>query len=135
MKRFEFLEHTADLKFKAYGTTLAECFSNASCAMFEAMFADYTIDDGESRQIIIEAADMQTLLHDWLSELLFILYSENLVCGNFSVEIEDNKLKASFNCDDIEKHHFQSEVKAVTYHEMIIKEEAGLWSAQVICDT
>lgn len=135
MKRYEFLEHTADLKFKAYGTTLAECFSNAACAMFEAMFADYTIKDGKHRQIVLEADDLQALLHDWLSELLFILYSENLVCGNFSVEIEGNKLKASFDCDDIDKHNFQSEVKAVTYHEMIIKEEAGLFSAQVICDT
>ena len=37
MKQYEFLEHTADVKFRAYGKTLEEAFSNAALATSAVM--------------------------------------------------------------------------------------------------
>ena len=36
-KQYEYLEHTADVKFLAYGKTLEEVFENAALAMFNVM--------------------------------------------------------------------------------------------------
>ena len=33
MKQYEYLEHTAEAKFAAYGKTIEEAFSNAAIAM------------------------------------------------------------------------------------------------------
>ena len=38
MKCFEFLEHTADAKFKAYGRNLEHAFMNAAYAMSSIMY-------------------------------------------------------------------------------------------------
>lgn len=136
MKGFEFLERTGDLKFRAYGKSIGECFSNAANAMFTAMFGDYNVESGGRREVLLDAKDNETLLHDWLSELLYLLYAENLVSGNFSVRVEGNRLTASFDCEKLTgKFRFNSEVKAVTYHELFIKEGNGDWTAQVVCDT
>ena len=37
MKTYEFLPHTADVKFLAYGKTLEEAFQNAALATFQVM--------------------------------------------------------------------------------------------------
>ncbi|MDD5257347.1 MAG: archease, partial [Methanothrix soehngenii] len=36
---FEYLEHTADVKFRAYGTTPDQMLSNAAAALFGAMIS------------------------------------------------------------------------------------------------
>ena len=39
MKRYELVDHTADMMVKAYGSSLEECFANAAFALF-----DQTVD-------------------------------------------------------------------------------------------
>jgi SHS2 domain-containing protein len=35
---------------------------------------------------------------------------------------------------DLKKHHFHTEVKAVTYHQFIVLNEDGIWKARVVFD-
>lgn len=137
MREFEFLEHTADLKFRAYGETLEECFANAARAVFSAIINIDKIDVLEEREIILEGTDIETLLHDWLSELIFLFSTENVLFKDFSVSISGNKLSGIARGEkfDTKKHTIETEVKAVTYHAMKIKEESGQWTAEVVCDT
>jgi SHS2 domain-containing protein len=37
MDKFKFLEHTADIKFQAFGKTKEEAFKNSAFAMFYSM--------------------------------------------------------------------------------------------------
>ena len=37
MKQYEFLEHTADILFKAYGSSFEEALSNSALALFETV--------------------------------------------------------------------------------------------------
>lgn len=137
-KKFEFLDHTADLKFIAYGKTLASCFENSALAMFSAI-VDLDSVVIEEHGIDLEAEELEILLHDWLSELLFLFTTEEFLPKKFNVSINKNKnykLHAVVSGEkfDNKKHYIKAEVKAVTYHEMVVEKKGDIWTAQVVCD-
>ena len=72
-KKFEFLEHTADLEFVSSGRTLNEVFENSALAFFTSILNLNSIEIKLNRKIGVSANDIETLLHDWLNELLFLL--------------------------------------------------------------
>ncbi|MFW6121886.1 MAG: archease [Petrotogales bacterium] len=118
MKRYELIEHTADVAIKAYGKTVAKAFENAAIGMFDIITDNSTIDDIGQYDIQIEATDKEQLLVDWLSELLFLSSAKNLVFGNFNVTIKDEHLTARVFGEEFDssKHRIGTEIKAVTYH-------------------
>ena len=133
---FEFLEHTADLRFRAWGGSLDECFENSARAMWSAVIGPDTVSAETEKKMELEADSVEVLLHDFLSELLFLFETEGLVFKDFDVSIQDKRLSAVAKGErfDHKKHKIETEIKAVTYHEMLIKEENGEWSATVLCD-
>jgi SHS2 domain-containing protein len=138
-KQFEYIEHTADLRFKSYGKTLGECFSNAAKAMFNAIINQSTVKPQQVKTIKLSSPKLELLMHDWLSEALFYFEGEGLIFSDFKVEIKENKgyeLTGTLSGEkfDSKRHMILTEIKAVTYHEMRIKEEKGIWSAEVLCD-
>lgn len=140
--KFEFFDVTADVGYRAYGKTMDEAFENAALALFEVMTDTTNIKPLMEKKIELEAEDAYALLYDWLSELIFIHDSENLIFFQFKVKItiknnETYILNASvwgepFN---LEKNESREEVKAATYHLMEIKEENEYVRLQVILDT
>jgi SHS2 domain-containing protein len=140
--RFEYLEHTADAKFRAYGRTIEEAFENAALAMFNVMIATDHVREVVSKKIEVTSADLEGLLVDWLSELLYLFDAEQVVFGKFAVErIKENNGEYSLSGSasgepiDLSRHEFDTEVKAVTYNELNIEETPGGWEVQVVVDT
>lgn len=140
--RFEYLEHTADAKFRAYGRTIEEAFENAALAMFNVMIATDHVRELVSKKIEVTSADLDGLLVDWLSELLYLFDAEQVVFGKFAVErIKEDSGEyslsgaASGEPIDLARHEFDTEVKAVTYNELKIEETAHGWAVQVVVDT
>ena len=142
--KFEFFDVTADVGYKAYGNSLGNAFENAAIAMFEVITDTSTIKYSVEKQIELEAEDKQALLYDWLSELLFFHDAEYLVFSKFYVKIyskvdEDPEiyfLVATALGEEFDplRHERRSEVKAVTYHMMDIKDENLNVMLQVILD-
>lgn len=138
-KDFEFLEHTADLKFRSYGKTLDACFENAAKAMFSSILDLSSVIVKIERRIEINSSSLETLLHDFLSEILFLFETEDLVFREFHVSIKKNreyqisaKLKGEkFNP---KRQGIMTDIKAVTYHEMRIEKKDSEWVADVLCD-
>lgn len=140
-KKYEYLYHTADAKFRAYGKTLEEAFENAALAMFNVMIDTSILKLDQMREIELTSQDIEILLVDWLSELLYLLEVDNIVFGRFEVHgIEKTEeglslsAHASGETIDISRHRFDTQVKAVTFHELDIKRDDG-FSVQVIVDT
>ncbi len=141
-KGYEYLEHTADAKFRAYGTTLEEAFQNAAVAMFNVMIDTGTISDEVSEKIELTSADLDGLLVDWLSELLYLFEVEQVVFGKFKIDCiteHDGGYSLSANAFgeplDLTRHKFDTEVKAVTYNELKVEETMDGWVVQVVVDT
>jgi SHS2 domain-containing protein len=120
MKSYELIDHTADVGIKAYGKSLSESFENAAKAMFDIITDNSEIENIGQYNIELESDNLEQLLVDWLSELLFLNSANNIVFGFFKVEIDEktNKLSAKVFGEkfDISKHKIGTEIKAVTYH-------------------
>ncbi|AIF68978.1 archease [Palaeococcus pacificus DY20341] len=141
MGKWEHYAHTADVGIRGYGETLEEAFENVAIALFEIMVDTNRVEKREVREVEAEGEDLQALLYNFLEELLILHDTEGLVFSDFEVRIEKTldgyKLKAKAYGEplDLEKHEPKEEVKAITYHEMEIKQlEGGTWVAQLVPD-
>jgi SHS2 domain-containing protein len=146
MKRFKFLEHTADVKFQAFGKTIEEAFENSAFALKETICGDLEIKEKEKRIINIKQKDFESLLYSFLEEILYLLDAENFIIGKISkIKIDKFSLKATILGDYASEYEFTNSVKAVTYNDMFIRTEKEpdlrdrnkkieFWRAQVVLD-
>ena len=92
MKIYELIDHTADVGVKAYGKSLPEAFENAAKGMFDIITDSSEIESIGQFDINLEAPNIEQLLVDWLSELLYLHSAQNLVFGFFKImEFDDKK--------------------------------------------
>jgi SHS2 domain-containing protein len=139
MKPFEFVDlTTADVAFIAYGKDLNELFANAALAMFEVMIDTKKVERKIEEMVSIDGYDLESLMFNWLNELLYISDSKNLAFSYFDVKIDASNFKLKAICKgeeiDPKKHETRTVVKAATYHQMKIWKENETWKAQVILD-
>ena len=137
MKPYDIIDHTADICIKAYGETLSEAFENAAKSMFDTITDNSEIESIGEYDIELKASDLEQLLVDWLSELLFLHGANNLVFGFFSVNLDKKncKLKAKVFGEpfNLSKHKIGVEIKAVTYHMLEVKNKRP-YHVQVLYD-
>jgi len=135
MKNYEFLEHTADEKFRAYGKTLEEAFINAALATAKIM-TDDKVKPTIEKKIEIKVNTKEKLLYQFLEELLFYVDTEGFILSEVKdLEIKDNfTLTATFLGDSAEDYEIKAHIKAITYNDMFIKEEENLVTIQVVHD-
>ena len=139
MKKYEVFEHTADVGIRAYGKDLNEAFENAAMGMFSIITDVEKVKAVGGYKIVLEASDLEQMLVDWLSELLYIHTVKQVMFSTFSVKIEGGEGKwllkgdASGENYDEKKHTYNTEVKAVTHHILDIKKNEG-YMVQVLFD-
>ena len=132
---FEELEHTADILMRVRGATLNELFAEAGRAMFSVMYGPCE-ERGVERRIDLEAENLESLLIDYLSELLFITEVENTVFCAFDVDLRGTRLSAVLRGEpfDPARHSAGSLVKGISYFGLeIVKEEEG-YVVEIIFD-
>ena len=138
MKKFELINHTADIGIKVEGDSLKEVFKNLAVGMFEIM-VDIKPKRGKSisDKIEITSPDLISLAHDWLGELLYIFNTKHIVFNKFKINnITEFSLNAKITGElfNPEKHVIKKEIKAVTYHGLKIESKNNRWVGQVIFD-
>ena len=140
-KRFEFLEHTADVYIAAYGANIEEAFENAALATFETMTDTRRIEQKVKDTVKVEASDEEALLYSWLEQLLILFETKGNVYSGFEIpKIEKTKEGFAFTAVvrgepfNPKKHPQKVGVKAVTYHRMEINREPNGVSVKFILD-
>lgn len=137
MNKYDIIDHTADIGLKAYGKDLSEAFENAAIGMFDIITDNSEIVSKEKQEIKLKSDDIEQLLVDWLSELVFLNSARNLVFGKFDVELDEKNCELSAEIFgeeyDTSKHSMGAEIKAVTYHMLEVKKEPKLY-VQVLFD-
>jgi SHS2 domain-containing protein len=129
MKKFDILPHTADGKFRAYGKTLEEKFSNALLAMFSFMFNIEKVKPEVKKEIKVKGKDESALLYNWLEEFLYLLDTDSFIpCKVEKMKITKTakgfELSATVIGDKMdEKYESVGSVKAVTYAQMEVTEK------------
>ncbi len=134
MKRFEELDHTADVGIRAYGKTLDELFENTAAGMFSLITDLDAVKPVGEYEVKLAAKDMKSLLFDYLSELLYVHETQKVVLAEFAAKVTAFAVDARARGERIDRtrHPLHLAVKAVTYHAMEVDPEKGV--AQVIFD-
>jgi len=135
-RRYEVIDHTADIGIAAYGSDLNSLFSNAAVGMLSLMIKTDTMRHDVTREISLAAEDSEILLVEWLNELLYIIYTEHLVLYRFDIFIDEGRLTAKCSGQRLEQKStwFVREIKAATYHNLEITYKEGMYSARIIFD-
>jgi SHS2 domain-containing protein len=137
MQPFRLLEHTADIGFEAFGTTRREVFANAGRALTNLMVDLEAIVPREELPLRAGASDMPSLLVNWLSEILYRFDAEGWLFRDFEFdELTEHSLAVMARGEkfDRRRHQVKLLVKAVTYHQLELKETEEGWRAQVYVD-
>jgi len=139
MKKYEFLDHTADVKIKAYGADLEEAFSNAALATFAVMTDVDKVKAKKTKRVRLSASSKDALLYDFLGALLFMVDTESFLLGKveeLKIEKDGNTLivSAVLLGDKADGYDVHTYIKAVTYNDMIIDEKKGKVTIQVVHD-
>ena len=133
--KYKFLQHTADVKFRAYGKTLNECFENSAVAMFKAMYTK-KVKGKLKKEIKIRGKNLESLMYSFLEELIILLDSKDFFLSDIKVKIDEKNLtlKAIISGDYAKNHDISLQVKAVTYNEMSVQKIKENWVCQVVLD-
>jgi len=128
-----------DAFIEAYGSTLEEAFENAAKALIDTMIDIKRVTPEREVKIEAHGDDLHSLLFDWLDKVMLLAVSEGFVISEFKVVIKQNggyRLEGSGRGEklNLEKHHYKVEIKAVTYHEMQIRQESSGTTVRFLLD-
>jgi len=125
------LEHTADIMFEAYGRSYPEALENAARAMF-TVFGK--AEEKERAEFSITAHNVEELTVQALADLVSHMDTHEMVFSRIKV-LEFDATKHHVRLEAYgEKKQPRDTVKAVTYHEMMVKEENGNWAIRILLD-
>ncbi len=137
---YTFIDHTADILFRAEAETLAELFEQCGLALEETQVHLENLEAKKTVSFEKENRSVEMLLFDFLDELLFYKDSEQMVFSSFDVYIHDKEGTYKLKCTargeklNVEKHQPKVDVKAITMHLFEVKKIEGGWQAQVLVD-
>ncbi len=134
---YEPLSHTGDLGMMAYGRDLPDLFAHAAWAMFDLMSDATTIRPLQAITVEVEGIDLEDLMVRWLGELLYRYDTERFLCCSATCHtLEPTRLLATVQGEplDSSRHPIDTEIKAVTYHQIAVEQINGRWQARVIFD-
>jgi SHS2 domain-containing protein len=136
-QKYVYLPHTADVKFQAFGKNLNFVFENSALAFSHAMYAGKVKRKLKKRvNIRGNGNDFESLLYNFLEQLIILLDSENFFLSKAKVKINEKKmtLSAELHGDDAKNYKIGLDVKAITYNEMFVKKVKDKWACQVVLD-
>jgi len=126
--------HTADVAIEVWGRDLAELFVHAAQGMFSLAV---TIEPGAavsaSREVALSAPDWETLLVDWLNELLALQDEHHEAYVDFEVSLPaPGQLRARLQAT--QAYRLNVAIKAATFHDLSITRDEQGYHTLVVFD-
>jgi SHS2 domain-containing protein len=137
--KFQFLEHTADLKVNAFGRTIEKAFINSALALKEATAEKVRVKPAIKKEISVKGKDLDALLYNFLEEFIYLIDAEDFLLSKINkLSITHNKngftLASTISGDKASSHKFTNDVKAITYNEMFVKKAKDKFIIQFVLD-
>ena len=135
-KDFEIVNHTADVGIIAHGADIKQAFANAAKGLFSLITELDNVQEVLHRDIEVTATDKESLLVEWLNELIYQFDTENIIFKRFDItELDNTRLRAKNYGEKVDsaRHKLKTGVKAATYHMLKIDKGHGC-KVQVLFD-
>jgi SHS2 domain-containing protein len=129
-----------DAVIEAYGITLEQAFENAAKGLIDTMIDLKTVRPEKEIKFSAKGHDLYSLLFDWLDKVMLLLVADRIAVSQFSIKIKQHNSGYSLEGTargeplDLDGHRYKVEIKAVTYHEMEIKQEKGTVTVRFLLD-
>jgi SHS2 domain-containing protein len=141
---YTIFDHTADVGLEVRGTSFEDLLATAARATFDQALEDRPAAVDCRREVRVRPVaqatlegDRHELLVGWLQELLYLFETEHLVPLEYDfVAAGPREIKADVGFGRFEpgRHRTRLEVKAVTYHQIEVREAPDGWHARFILD-
>ena len=137
---YEFFPHTGDIGIRVWGESLEALMRSAVQAFTDAVVDLDAVREAERVDVSCEAAAPDLLLHDLLSELLYLFDARGRLVRDAEITVTHGgsgwRLEAQTRGEpfDAARHRPKVLVKGVTYHALAAAEADGRWQGAVILD-
>ena len=134
---FQEVEHTADWALDIWAPTLEQLFEQAARGMLLLAGIELAPQAREGRQLDLLAIDLEGLLVNFLNELLYWGESECLAFDVFHLSIRGLYLEGLHLTGRVEGAPITTqtkEIKAVTFHNLVIHHDAGVFRVRIVFD-
>ncbi len=141
MGRYKFLDDVAlaDCAVEVEGTDLDDLFETAAAALAELMVEPATIAVTVERTIALAAPQLDLLLYDWLSELIYRKDRDREIFTRVKASVSGTgpfhlTAEARGGVIDPPRTALRADAKAVTFHQFALTPANGAWRARVVID-
>ncbi|MBU0493133.1 MAG: archease [Chloroflexi bacterium] len=132
---YQSLDHTADVSLRVWAPTLPALFEQAARGMMAQMLDVSAVPLTQRRRVCVTALDRESLLVEWLNELLYRreVDGETLVRACV-VRLSDTELEAEVEGGVAASAGVFHPIKAATYHDLVVREVPAGYAATIVFD-
>ena len=129
------IDHSGDVGLDIRGASRAELLENATRGLCGLMTWSL-IEPVVSRPIEVRAGNLPDLVVDWLSAVILSSATHAELYARATLEIaEDGVAKGVLHGAPLDaEHQLRFDVKAVTYHDILVEHTASGYHARIIFD-
>jgi SHS2 domain-containing protein len=128
---FKYHDHTADITVECWAPTLEQAFEEAALGALEVILDTSTVQPIDSTDVTVNGIDLEELLVEWIGYIIALIDINSQFYSKFEVQ-EIAKNPEGFTLSgrvwgesiDLERHDTRTEVKAMTYADMSIEQDA-----------
>lgn len=129
---FREISHTADWELEVWAPDLKSLLEHAARGMYHLTDLKLAHHPQLTRELEILFREPETLLIDFLTELIYLTESERIAFDEFNLQLKGNQLNALLVGSKIES--LAKEIKAATYHKLEIRESRDGLVANIVFD-
>lgn len=139
-KKYEYLDHTADVQLHSWGDSLEEAFEQCAMAMFGYMTDTETVEPIDTIEVESEGEDLESLLFHFLDDWLFKFSADAFFIPREVKVLQLDRMRFRIRSIgwgeefSLSKHPQGTEVKAITYSAMQIRDDDKKPEVLVIID-
>ncbi len=132
---YEEREHTADILMHVWSPDIQSLFVDCGHALMTTMYQGSARPEC-SYSFTVTGTDHEQLLQAYLSELLFLTETENIVFSEISVVMGDKSLTAQLSGEpfDRKKHGGGTEVKGISFFGLAISRQNDEYVLDILFD-
>ena len=128
----------ADIAFEAVSGSVNGLFESSALALSDIMVDPKTVRQGTTRKVKISSDDLDTLLYDFLTEIIVLKDVDSLLFSEAKVRVtaDHRSLEATMKGEPIDRERqvLRNDVKAVTMHMFGVRHDHDRWKATVVLD-
>lgn len=132
----ELTEHPADIGIRCWAPTRERTLELACLGLMRIMTDPEDVEKRHTYEVSVEPGAERDVLRRALSEVLFLMSSENLFFSSFEARWAKDSITIICHGEPIDpdEHERYTEVKAITPSGLSFSNESGSWVAQVLVD-